>query len=161
VANAPKPTNREIVSASLRLLAMRDMSRVEFERKLAAKEFTPEEIAEAIVWCEAEGWLNETRYAEGTARRLGYRYGASRVSQTLKQKGVPDEMVATAVGEMKDTEVARARDVLLRKFGESAVGQSADQVKDHDTLAKQIRYMQTRGFSYDVIKRAMRPAEES
>jgi SOS response regulatory protein OraA/RecX len=70
-------------------------------------------------------------------------------------------MVATAVGEMKDTEVARARDVLLRKFGESAVGQSADQVKDHDTLAKQIRYMQTRGFSYDVIKRAMRPAEES
>ena len=58
MANAPKPTNREIVSASLRLLAMRDMSRAEFERKLAAKEFTPEEIAEAVVWCEAEGWLN-------------------------------------------------------------------------------------------------------
>ncbi len=150
--NAPKPANREIVSASLRLLAMRDMSRVEFERKLAAKEFSAEDIAEAVVWCEAEGWLNEARYAEGTARRLGYRYGASRISQTLKQKGVPESVVAATVSEMKEGEVARARDVLLRKFGESPA--------DHDARGKQIRYMQTRGFSYDVIKRAMRPAED-
>ncbi|MFN5543249.1 MAG: regulatory protein RecX [Betaproteobacteria bacterium] len=146
MANAPKPTNREIVSASLRLLAMRDMSRAEFERKLAAKEFTPEEIAEAVVWCEAEGWLNEARYAEVVARRLGYRYGASRISQTLKQKGVPDEVVAAAVGEMKDTEVARAREVLARKFGEAPV--------DAASRAKQIRYMQARGFGYEAIKKA-------
>lgn len=143
---------------------MRDMSRVEFERKLAAKEFSAEDIAEAVVWCEAEGWLNETRYAEGTARRLGYRYGASRITQTLKQKGVPDAVVATAVGEMKDTEVARAREVLMRKFGESFAGQPQGETHgapiDHDTRVKQIRYMQTRGFSYDTIKRAMRPAED-
>ena len=159
--NASKPANREIVSASLRLLAMRDMSRAEFERKLTAKEFSAEDIAEAVVWCEAEGWLNENRYAEVAARRLGYRYGAARITQALKQKGVPDEVVASAVGEMKDTEVARAREVLMRKFGEGFAGQHDGEPIDHDTRAKQIRYMQARGFSYDTIKRAIRPAEDN
>jgi regulatory protein len=147
VANAPKPTNREIVSASLRLLAMRDMSRVEFERKLAAKEFTPEDIAKAVEWCEAEGWLNEARFAEETARRLGNKYGAARITQTLKQKGVPDAAAAEAVQAMRATEVARAREVLMRKFGKTPA--------DAEARAKQIRYMQARGFGYDTIKKAL------
>ncbi len=152
MTHTPKPANREIVSASLRLLAMRDMSRIEFERKLAAKEFTPEDIAEAVVWCEAEGWLNEARYAEVTARRLGHKYGASRIAQTLKQKGVPESTVADAVNGMRDTEVARARDVLDRKFHQLPT--SAEE------RAKQIRYMQTRGFGYDVIKKALLVPDE-
>ena len=139
---------------------MRDMSRAELERKLAAKAFSQEDIADAVVWCEAEDWLNEARYAEIAARRLGYRYGALRITQTLKQKGVAGAVVAAAVGEMKDTEVARAREVLTRKFGESLMEQRQSESIDHDARAKQIRYMQARGFSYDVIKRAMRPTED-
>ena len=147
MTQTPKPANREIVSASLRLLAMRDMSRMEFERKLTAKKFTPEDIAAAVVWCEAEDWLNEARYAEATARRLGHKYGATRIAQTLKQKGVPNSAVAETVNAMKDSEVARAQAVFERKFHDAPT--SADE------RAKRIRYMQTRGFSFDVIKRAM------
>ena len=147
MSQTPKPANREIVSASLRLLAMRDMSRMEFARKLAAKAFTPEDIAAAVVWCEADGWLNETRYAEVTARRLGHKYGATRIAQTLKQKGVPNGAVAETLSAMKDGELARAQAVLERKF--------RDAPSNAEQRAKQIRYMQTRGFSFDVIKRAM------
>ncbi len=146
MSKTPKPANREIVSASLRLLAMRDMSRIEFERKLAAKEFTPEDIAKAVQWCEAEGWLDEARFAEVTARRLGYKYGTARIAQTLKQKGVPDAAAADALQTMRETEVARACEVLARKFGEAPA--------DADARAKQIRYMQTRGFGYETIKKA-------
>lgn len=147
MTKTPKPANREIVSASLRLLATRDMSRVEFERKLAAKDFTVEDIAKAVEWCEAEGWLNEARFAEETARRLGNKYGASRITQTLKQKGVPDAVAAEAVQAMRETEVSRAREVLMRKFGETPA--------DAEARAKQIRYMQARGFGYDTIKKAI------
>lgn len=147
MSDVPKPANREIVSASLRLLAMRDMSRVEFERKLAAKQFNADDIAAAVVWCEADGWLNEARYAEVTARRLGHKYGASRIAQTLKHKGVPAETIAEAVDSMQEGEVARAQAVLQRKF--HAVPST---IEDR---AKQVRYMQTRGFRYDVIKCAM------
>jgi regulatory protein len=147
MANVPKPDNRELVSASLKLLAMRDMSRMQFEEKMAKREFSPEEIAEAVAWCEAEGWLNESRYAEVAARRLGQKYGATRVAQTLRQKGVNDEAVAQAIADMADTEFSRARNVWARKF--DAIPESAE------VRSKQTRYLQSRGFSFAIIKRVL------
>lgn len=143
----PKPENREIVSAALKLLAMRDMSRIQFVDKLKRKEFNDHDISEAIVWCEAEGWLNEARYAEVAARRLGHKYGASRVAATLRQKGVNDENVIHTIAAMKEGEFSRARDVWARKF---------DALPDAtEARSKQTRYLQSRGFSFAVIKRVL------
>lgn len=147
----PKPVNRELVSAALRLLARRDMSRKEFTTKMGKSEFSVDEIASVAAWCEAEGFLNEARYAEGKARVLGNRYGARRVGATLKQKGVVDELVETAVATLKETDFARARDMWLRKFGEPAT--------DQNTRNKQVRYLQSRGFGFDVIKRVIKGEE--
>ena len=144
---AAKPENREIVSASLKLLAMRDMSRVQFVDKLKKKEFNAHDIIEAIAWCEAEGWLNEARYAEVAARRLGRKYGASRVAATLRQKGVNDENVIHTIAAMNEGEFSRAHTVWARKF---------DALPDAtEARAKQTRYLQTRGFSFAVIKRVL------
>jgi regulatory protein len=143
----PKPENREIVSASLKLLAMRDMSRIQFVDKLTKKEFNEHDINEAVAWCEAEGWLNEPRYAEVAARRLSHKYGASRVAATLRQKGVDDETVMSTIAAMKDGEFSRARSVWARKF---------DALPDASEIrAKQTRYLQSRGFSFAVIKRVL------
>jgi regulatory protein len=144
---AAKPKNREIVTASLRLLAMRDMSRAQFVDKLTAKEFTPEDIAEAVAWCEAEGFLDEVRFAEVAGRRLGQKYGTSRIAQTLRQKGVNTETISATVDAMKETEFARAYEVSVRKFGELP--------SDGDTRTKQTRYLLSRGFSYAVVKRIL------
>ena len=146
-AKPQKPENREIVSASLKLLAMRDMSRVQFVDKLTKKEFNTEDIREAVAWCEAEGWLNEARYAEVAARRLGHKYGASRVAATLRQKGVNDEAVASTINAMKDSEFSRAKGVWMRKF--ETLPDTAD------ARAKQTRYLQSRGFSFAMIKRVL------
>ena len=104
-----KPENRALITASLKLLALRDMSRIQFEQKLVSKEFSRDDIAAAVVWCEAEGWLNEARYAESLARRLAQKYGASRIGQTLKQKGVDDEIAADTLAAIKDGEFLRAQ----------------------------------------------------
>ncbi len=143
----PKPENRELVSASLKLLAMRDMSRLQFTDKLAKKEFTPNEIAEAVVWCEAEGWLNESRYADIMTRKLGYKYGASRIAQTLRQKGVNDEAIAESVANMQGSEFDRAQAVWSRKFDAPPI--------DAGQRTKQTRYLQSRGFGFGVIKRVL------
>jgi regulatory protein len=145
---APKPANRELVSAALRLLARRDMSRKEFTTKISKGEFSTDEIESVTAWCAAEGFLNEARYAEGKARVLGNRYGARRVGATLKQKGVVDELVETAVTALKETDFARAREMWLRKFGEPAA--------DQNSRNKQVRYLQSRGFGFDVIKRVIK-----
>jgi regulatory protein len=143
----PKPEKRELVSAALGLLARRDMSRSEFTTKLKSREFTPEEIESVIAWCAAEGFFNETRYAESKARSLGSRYGARRVGATLRQKGVDEEVVATAMAQLKETDFDRARDMWQRKFGEVAA--------NANDKNKQIRFLQSRGFGFDVIKRVI------
>ncbi len=142
-----KPENRELVSASLRLLAGRDMSRAEFIKKLVNKEFNAQEIESAADWCVAEGWLNEARYAESAGRRLGHKYGASRVAQTLRQKGVSEEALSATMPALKESDWERARALWLRRFREPAT--SAEE------KSKQIRYLQSRGFSFDVIKRVI------
>jgi len=144
---ASKPENREVVSASLKLLAIRDMSRSQFVDKLKKKEFNEHDINAAIAWCEAEGWLNEARYAEVAARRLGHKYGASRVAATLRQKGVNDDAVTHTIAAMKEGEFSRACSVWARKF---------DQLPDAaEVRAKQTRYLQSRGFSFAVTKRVL------
>jgi regulatory protein len=142
-----KPDNRELVSASLRLLAGRDMSRAEFIKKLTAKEFLASEMEAAADWCVAEGWLNESRYAESAGRRLGQKYGASRIAQTLRQKGVSEEALSNAMPALKESDFERARVLWLRKYGD--VASTAEE------KSKQIRYLQTRGFRFDVIKQVI------
>lgn len=142
-----KPQNRELVSAALTLLARRDMSRGELAGKLQTREFTLDEIEAVTNWCAEEGFLNEVRYAEVKARALGNRYGARRVGATLRQKGVDEEVVATAVAELKETDFARARAMWQRKFGEVAITPG-----DRN---RQVRYLQSRGFGFDVIKKVI------
>lgn len=116
----------------------------------SALEFSPEEIEEVTAWCAAEGFLNETRFAEGKARSLSARYGAKRVGITLKQKGVAEEVIAETISELKETDLARARAMWTHKFGEPA--------KIANERNKQIRYLQSRGFGFDVIKRVINGA---
>lgn len=143
-AVAAKPENKALVSAALKLLSRRDYSRTEFVNKLTKAEFDKPDVEAAADWCHEQGFLNEARFAETTSRRLGTKYGAQRVAHTLRQKGVTEEAVSAALLTLKDTEPDRARALWIRKFG--SVAESAEE------KSKQIRYLQSRGFSFAVIK---------
>ena len=65
-----KPENRELLSRALALISRRDLSRAEFVNKLVTREFDKAEVEAAADWCAAQGFLSESRYAEGAARRL-------------------------------------------------------------------------------------------
>ena len=142
-----KPSNKALVSAALRLLARRDYCRSEFTAKLHAAEFTLDEIAAAADWCHVQGFLDESRYTETTSRRLGYKYGVQRVAHTLRQKGVTEDHVAVAINTLKQSESTRASALWARRF--RAVAETAEEKSKH------IRYLQTRGFSFSVIKEAI------
>ena len=138
-----KPENKPLVSAALRLLSRRDYSRSEFISKLIWA-FDKVEIEATADWCHAQGFLNESRFAEATSRRLGIKYGAQRVAHTLRQKGVGEDHVSAAISTLKETEPERARALWTRRFGNIA--------ESSGEKAKQIRYLQSRGFSFAIIK---------
>ena len=149
---AAKPANKALVSAALRMLSRRDYCRSEFIDKLTSKEFEKEEVEGAADWCCAQGFLNEARFAEGTARRLGAKYGSLRVAHTLRQKGVADEQIGAVILTLKENEHDRARALWNRKFG--SVAESAEE------KSKQIRYLQSRGFSFSTIKQVISGASD-
>ena len=137
---------------ALRLLAGREHSRAELERKLVAHETEPGELARALDELQAKGFINEQRVVESVLYRRASRLGASRVKQELQAKGLPAEAVAQAVAGLQATELERAREVWRKKFGEPA--------SDAAGRAKQMRFLASRGFSPEAIRRVVRGEDD-
>ena len=146
--NAPSLKGR-----ALRLLGQREHSRAELERKLRPHETTPGELAQALDDLQSKGFINEQRVLESVVFRRAPRLGAQRVRQELLAKGLAPEAISQAVADLQSTEVARARDVWRRKFGVVA--------EDPPTRARQVRFLASRGFGAEAIRRVVKgPFEE-
>lgn len=137
---------------ALRLLAQREHSRAELQRKLAAHEETPGELAQALDELQAKGFIDEQRVIESVVYRRAARLGASRVRQELQAKGLPAEAVAQAVDALRGTETDRAREVWRKKFGRAPA--------DLAERAKQMRFLAARGFGGEAIRRVVAGADD-
>jgi regulatory protein len=137
---------------ALRLLAGREHSRAELQRKLSAHETEPGELARALDELQAKGFINEDRVIESVLHRRSGKLGASRVRQELQAKGLDAQAVSEAVQGLQGTEVARARDVWRKKFGSPA--------QDATERAKQMRFLAARGFSGEAIRRVVSGSDE-
>ena len=137
---------------ALRLLAQREHSRAELLRKLGPHEEAPGELAQALDELQAKGFISEPRVVESVLHRRAARLGAGRVKQELQAKGVSAEAVAQAVERLRGTEVERAREVWRKKFGEPAA--------DPSGRAKQMRFLASRGFGAEAIRRVVNGGED-
>lgn len=139
---------------ALRLLAGREHSRAELQRKLSPHETEPGELARALDELQAKGFINEQRVLESVLHRRATRLGAARVRQELQAKGLDPQAVADAVAGLQETEEARAREVWRKKFGESP--------RDAAEHGRQVRFLLARGFSAAAVRRVVRggPGED-
>jgi len=137
--------------AALRLLTRRDHSRAELKVKLAASAESPEQLDAVLDALQAERLQSDQRFATQRVVARAGRYGDARLKQELRQQGVSDEDISTALPEGGD-EALRCRAVWARKF--SQLPQSGEE------RAKQMRFLQYRGFSSDAIRRVMRGGDE-
>lgn len=133
---------------ALRLLAGREHSRAELQRKLSAHETEPGELVKALDELEAKGFINEQRVLESVLHRRSARLGAARVRQELQAKGLDPQAVAEAVAGLQGSEEARAREVWRKRFA----GPPADAAE----RGKQMRFLLTRGFGAEVVRRVVR-----
>ena len=105
---APPPI---LKSRALRLLATREHSRAELQRKLGPFEETAGSLAATLDELQAKGFISEDRVLESTVHRRSAKFGASRIRQELQAKGLAPEAVAQAVGQLRPSELTRAREV--------------------------------------------------
>jgi len=137
---------------ALRLLSQREHSRLELERKLAAHETEPGQLARALDELQARGFISEARVVESVIHRRAGKLGAARVRQELAAKVVSGEAVLEAMDKLRATELDRAREVWRRKFGERAT--------DPKEKARQIRFLVSRGFATEVVRRVVQAADD-
>jgi regulatory protein len=97
------------------------------------------------------GWLSDERAATQLLHAKRGRYGTQRITHELRQRGIDETLIAGALPELKETELATAREVWRKKFGSLP--------QDQKEKAKQMRFMQSRGFGFEVIARVLRQEE--
>ena len=155
--NSAKPAARagfglSLKGRALRLLAGREHSRAELERKLKPHEEAPGQLAQVLDELQAKDFISEARVVESVINRRAARFGASRIKYELLNKGLGAEAVAEAVSSLKGSELERARNIWRKKFDGPAL--------DAAGRAKQMRFLAARGFGGDVIRRVVSQAEE-
>ncbi len=133
------------------MLARREHSRLELARKLAPFAETPEDIPGLLDDFERRGWLSEHRVVEQVLASRRRRFGAQRIAHELREKGLSETAIAGARLQLQESELETARAVWMTKFGVLPAN-ARDQ-------ARQMRFLQGRGFSLDIIRRLLRDIE--
>jgi regulatory protein len=153
VAGDQRTQTPSLKERALRLLARREHSRTELGRKLSIHATDPEEVERVLDECEQRGWLSERRVVEQLVHARRSRFGARRIERDLRQKGISEEAVSAALAGLKGGELDAARSVWRRKFGGKQPRGPADR-------ARQVRFMQGRGFDLEVILKVIKGGDE-
>ena len=145
--NSRKPEAGDLRGRALALLARREHTRAELARKLAAGGFAADDVRPLLDEFETRNWLSDRRFAESWIADHRDQSGAIKLAFELRQHGVPEALIDDVLAEQRDSEAARARCVWQKKFG-TPPASPADK-------AKQMRFLQGRGFAPDVIRRVV------
>lgn len=131
------------------LLARREHGRAELERKLAAAGFEPEVVADALQQLVEEGLQSDRRFVESFVQsRINQGKGPLRIHADLGQRGIAAGLVDQVLEEAGEDWYALAREARLKKFGRS-------QPAEYKEKARQMRFLQYRGFEPDQIRAAV------
>lgn len=138
---------------ALKYLSAREHSRIELSRKLSRYAQEGDDLEALLDWLEANRFLSESRFSESLVHRRAARFGNQRILSELQTHGIDGEALGEIKAELAGSEAERATEVWRRKFG-VAPGDAAER-------ARQMRFLQQRGFSQSAIRAALRGDPES
>jgi regulatory protein len=145
-----RPTGKglSLEARAVGLLARREHSRAELAAKLAATGASRADVDAALEAIAGRGYLSDARYAHAVARQKAGLFSRRAIAQSLKAKGVATETVAAAIEEAGVDDAAAMVALWRRRFG----GPPADEREK----ARQMRFLQSRGFDLSAILRLLR-----
>lgn len=122
--------------------------------KLKRKGCAPGVVEQVVGLLAIQGLLSDERFAETVVRSRRRRgYGPMRIRKELQDKGLAAEAVDRCVDLHSQDWIAEIERVRRKKFGERAP-------RSFEERAKQARFLQYRGFTYDQIQRVLRTRPE-
>lgn len=134
---------------AMNLLALREHSAHEISLKLLKKFTDQEQVQQVVEQLVNEGLISDMRFAEAFTRmRVRQGKGALRIRQELKEKGVATSVITLIFDELDVDWYQLAIKVKEKRFGEL-------KVSDIKEMARQMRFLQYRGFDQDQARHAV------
>jgi regulatory protein len=134
----------------MRFLARREHSRSELQRKLTFLAVEGDDVEALLDDLTARGWLSDARFAEQSIRSKSRRFGPLKVAHQLRSKGVGEEAVSAAFRAAGADGTASIERVWGSRFNATPVNERE--------RARQVRFLQGRGFALDGILRFLKEA---
>ena len=148
----PLPNCQDILRAKAQqLLAQREHGTQELIRKLSYKHpDCLEWIEEIVAELSESDWLNEVRYVQAFIRKeIALGHGNRHIQQALQQKAANVEVVSQCLQEADVDWLELAVAVRVKKFGAVLPKAASD-------VAKQMRFLNYRGFDSDTVRFALK-----
>ncbi|MGK0673688.1 MAG: regulatory protein RecX [Halothiobacillaceae bacterium] len=139
--------------AALRLLARREYAAAELVRKLERRGLARTDARKVVAEMREAGWQSDARYAfEFAFAHAARGDGPLKIRAALLARGVGEGELEKALASLEVDWLERARQVRAKRFGATRPSDLADQ-------ARQIRFLQTRGFPSSIARQAVRSAD--
>ena len=135
---------------ALEYLGKREYSYAELGQKLKAylaEDEDFEQITAILEDFKTRGWLSDARFTEQIVHARSHKFGASKIANELREKGISQDLIETAIEQVKENELDNAFEIWRKKFKKSP--------DSRDEWARQARFLQGRGFGFDVIKKVL------
>ncbi|MES1927573.1 regulatory protein RecX [Salinisphaera sp. T31B1] len=147
-AEAAAAERLAIRKRAMDFLARREHAYAELVVKLRKREHAADEIGPVLDELVDDGLLSDARYAEAVVRSKSERgIGPQRIRAELTAVGVGDGVIDMAFENVPVDWFALANAVRRKRFGN-------DVPTDFPTRAKQMRFLQRRGFDTDQLRAA-------
>lgn len=144
-----QPPTLSSKEAAMQLLSRRDHGVYELQQKLSLKGYEDADIQEAVNFCLEHRYLDDLRYAKSQVRQQVYKgHGERRIRQELQQKRVAESIVNQALEEEPQDWFELAKLAAEKKF-------KGIKAQDQKAYAKQVRFLQYRGYSFEQISYAL------
>lgn len=132
----------------MKLLGRREHSRAELRAKLLPYAQEGDDVDAVLDELEKRNWLSDERATTQIVHAKRSRFGAQRITHELRRKGITEDLISVTLPTLKETELEAAREVWRSKFGALP--------EDKNEKARQVRFLQSRGFGLEVIFSVLR-----
>jgi len=137
---------QESYATALRFLARREHSELELRHKLIGRNFTDAIVDAVVIQLVDQGLLSDQRFAEVYARgRFERGYGPLRIRAELRERGVSNDLTQQMLAGLSRFWVESASRQRSKRFGRQMPN-------DYRERARQMRFLQQRGFTSDQIQ---------
>ena len=135
-------------------LARREHGRSELLEKVTRFGFDADVADDAVAQLVEDGLQSDVRFAEAFVRsRINQGKGPAKIRVDLREKGVNDGVTEDGIRDAEQDWHALAVEVRLKKFG-------AQRPADFKEKARQMRFLQSRGFEQDQIQAAVSASDD-